>query len=87
MNTERTKLYEYLINNDYEMNSGDVLVYHEPDEYFCKDNIVVLFFSNKTILIKDISNNRRYNFDSNQSTKVIIGFLKYLEKSFNKILA
>ena len=74
---DRKKLYDYLIDNNYQLN---------PNECYHKESISILFFNDKKILIKDIEDNRKYYFDQQQSTKVIIGFLKYLEKSANIIL-
>lgn len=85
MMNDRNKLYEYLIENNYVMNDKSISIYHNVKEYFCKNPIVVIF-NDQNILIKDISDNRKYNFDYNQSSKIIIGFLKYLEKTAEKIL-
>jgi hypothetical protein len=83
MINDRKKLYEYLINNNYVLNEENILVYNNLNEFFSKNSVVVIF-NEQNILIKDIIGNRKYNFDQFQSTKVIIGFLKYLEKQVKK---
>lgn len=79
-------LYDYLNDNDYIINDHSISIYYNNiKEYFCKDPIVVIL-QEQNILIKDISDNRKYLFDYNQSSKIIIGFLKYLEKTSEKLL-
>lgn len=79
-------LYKYLNDNEYIINDNSISIYYNNvKEYFCKDPIVVIL-DEQNILIKDISDNRKYTFDYKQSPKIIIGFLKYLEKTAEKVL-
>ena len=78
---EITRLESYLKENGYEKNCGDVIVHHNPDVYYYKSPIVILFHQNTTITIKDLENNRKFNFDSTSSEEIIVNFLKYLEKN------
>ena len=86
MINDRKKLYDYLIDNNYIKNDQNIPTYHNFDNFFSKYPIVVII-NEQNILIKDITDNRKYIFENNQSIKIIIGFLKYLEKTSEKILA
>lgn len=72
-------LYDYLNSNDYTINQYNMSSYYNKD-------LIIVIFQEKNILIKDISYNRKYMFDYNQSSKIIIGFLKFLEKTSEKNL-
>lgn len=85
VNDDRIIVYEYLIDNNYILNDDSILLSHNSNEYFCKNSIIVIFNEDK-ISIKDIIDNRRYNFDKQQSPKVTIEFIKYLEKTSEKVL-
>ena len=81
-NGDVTKLKTFLNENGYELNSNEISVYHNPTSHYYKYPIVVIFHQNINIIIKDIVNNRKFQFESSTSDELIINFLKYLEKEF-----
>jgi hypothetical protein len=83
----RLRLHNFLLKNGYELNSKKITVYSNPDKYFYKDGILIKFFSDRTIIIKDIYFNRKYNFNKSDSNYIISNFIKNIEKTSEKILA
>ena len=74
----RDVLIKYLLSKKFKQNLDGIEVFNEPNSYFYKEPFIVLIF-NDLIRIKDISNNRKYEFNNLQSDKIIIEFLKYIE--------
>jgi len=73
MDFKQAKLKRYLLLNDYEIQSG---VYN--DSIFYKYPIKISFFDKK-IELKDILNNRKFNFEYKQ-LPIIKKFINYIEK-------
>lgn len=73
MDFKKAKLKRYLLLNDYEIQSG---LYN--DSIFYKNSIKITFFDRK-IELKDILNNRKFDFGYEQ-LPIIKKFINYIEK-------
>ena len=82
----RLRLHDFLLKNGYELNSKKITIYSNPDKYFYKDGILISFFNDRTVIIKDIYFNRKYNFDKFDSNYIITNFIKSIEKKPDKII-
>jgi hypothetical protein len=70
----KTKLKKYLLINKYKVHNN---MYNNT--VFCKQSITISFYDDK-IEMKDISNNRKFDFDY-ENLSMIKKFIKYLEKN------
>jgi len=77
----RNKIIRYLVSNDFILDSGNTLLTKSQYVYYYKFPVAVTIFNDDVINIKDISNNRRYVFDNDQSILTITHFIKYLDVS------
>lgn len=80
------ELKNYLIYNNFVLNGSGVNVYENPKYYFFKKPILVMFQEDNNIIIKNLSDNRKYDFKKDTSDFLLIEFIKYLENEFNFVV-
>ena len=79
-------LKTYLIDNNFKLNGSGINVYENPRNYYYKYPILVMFQEDGTVVIKNLLDNRRYDFKESTSDFLLIEFLKYLESTLNFVI-
>lgn len=72
-------LINFLIENGF-VENGDINIYDNSNKFYFKYPIVIIFNNDERITIKDLLDNRKYDFKLDTSDYLLVEFIKYLEK-------
>ena len=79
IDTKYIILLKYLISTGYKRKK-------EPTQWVYKNTNIEIRFNSTDIIIKDITDNRRFYFNLDTSNTFLVNFLTYLNNNYNEVL-